>query len=52
MKYNEAMATNDRKQWEIAVKDEKQRMDDNDVFQPIPRDKVPKGAKYSRRLGQ
>jgi hypothetical protein len=45
MKYNEAMATNDRKKWEIAVKEEKKRMDDSGVFQPIPRDKVPKGAK-------
>ena len=44
MKYNEAMATPDADKWKIAVKEEIQRMEDNQVWTPVDKDQVPTDA--------
>ena len=45
LKYDEAMATEDKRAWERAVDEEYQRIKDYDVFKPIPRSNVPEGSK-------
>ena len=45
MKYNDAMAGNEKKEWEMAVKEEHERMLKHEVFENVAREKVPEGAK-------
>ena len=45
LKYDEAMATGDEDKWHDAVEEEHERMVDHDVFEAVPRDKLPKDAK-------
>jgi hypothetical protein len=45
LKYDEAMATEDREKWTKAVEEEYQRMVDYSVFKPVPRSSLPDGAK-------
>lgn len=45
MKFNEAMASADRKKFEKAVEEEHQRMVDHQVFKAIPKSEVPDGGK-------
>jgi len=44
MKYKEAMATSDKAGWEVAVKEEHDRMDGGGVMKAVPESEVPKGA--------
>jgi hypothetical protein len=45
LKYDEAMATEDREKWTKAVEEEYKRMVDYSVFEPVPRSGLPDGAK-------
>ena len=45
MKFDEAMSGPDADKWQKAVEEEKEKMDENDVFEEIPRNNVPEGAK-------
>ena len=45
MKYDEAMATEDKPAWEKEVSKENDRMNEHDVFDVTPREDVPEGAK-------
>jgi hypothetical protein len=45
MKYNQAMASGDKEQWHDAVQEEYERMEHHKVFQSVPVEDVPKGAK-------
>ena len=45
MKYNEAMATNDRDKWKEAVEAEYENLQRYNVFKPVSKDKLPKNAK-------
>ena len=45
MKYDEAMATPDKPYWEDEVEEEFRKMDTYKVFQPVPKEEVPKDAK-------
>jgi hypothetical protein len=45
MKYKDAMASKDAEKWKIAVSEEHQRMEDHGVFQPVPKEEIPDGAK-------
>ena len=45
MKYNEAMASNDKTKWEKAIEEEYERMLKHNVFQPVPVNSVPTDAK-------
>jgi hypothetical protein len=44
MNYNEAIQS-EKEKWDIAVKEEHDRMEDNNVFQPVPIDEIPEGTK-------
>ena len=46
MKYNEAMASEDKDGWEKSVKEEYQRFEKYKVFKAVSRDEVPKGSKF------
>jgi hypothetical protein len=45
MKYDEALAGPDHEQWKEAVLEEHGRMEDHQVFEAVPREEVPDGAK-------
>jgi len=45
MKYDEAMASDDAGKWQEAVKEEYDRMVKHGVFEAVPPDKIPDGAK-------
>ena len=45
MKYDEAMATEDKPYWEEEVSNENTRMKEHDVFEVVPRSEVPTWAK-------
>jgi hypothetical protein len=45
MKFDEAMESNDKKEWQSAIKDEHQRMVNKNVWKAVHRDEVPADAK-------
>ena len=45
MKYDEAMASEDRHEWKKAVDEEHQRMVERGVFEPVQKTKIPENAK-------
>ena len=45
MTYKEAMKTADKTQWDLAVKEEHERMISMNVWKAVPKDEVPKDAK-------
>jgi len=51
MKYDEAMATDEKEQWEKAVEEEHGRTQKHKVFKPVKKSRVPKMLRFYPHCG-
>jgi hypothetical protein len=51
VKFKAEMATKDRAEWETAVDDKHQRVDDSGAWKAVPHADLPRGAKVFQALG-